>query len=169
MKTELLLHAHCCLSVRTPRRLRRRQLDQQRKGRKARNRSSDCRRSYPEGREFVLATGEFKAECERNSASARPRRTCGRASAHRRTGQGRQGHAAGPPQGRRNCRPFCQAARHPLAGRCRPPKANFDIAQAARAIAEGAILADFDSDTYRTDRKDRSIQSLSIVVPSGRR
>jgi leucyl aminopeptidase len=36
-----------------------------------------------------------------------------------------------------------------------------------RAIAEGAIVADFDSDTYRTDRKDRSIQSLSIVVPSG--
>ncbi|HEX3472931.1 MAG TPA: leucyl aminopeptidase [Silvibacterium sp.] len=36
-----------------------------------------------------------------------------------------------------------------------------------RAIAEGAIVADFDSDTYRTDRKDRSIQSLSVAVPSG--
>ena len=34
---------------------------------------------------------------------------------------------------------------------------------AIRAIAEGAILADFDSDTYRTDRQDRSIQS----IPSG--
>ena len=45
--------------------------------------------------------------------------------------------------------------------------ANFDIAQGVRAIAEGATLGDFDSDTYRTDRKDRSIQSLSIVVPSG--
>jgi leucyl aminopeptidase len=40
-----------------------------------------------------------------------------------------------------------------------------DTARSIRAIAEGAILADFDSDTYRTDRKDRSIESLSILVP----
>jgi leucyl aminopeptidase len=33
-----------------------------------------------------------------------------------------------------------------------------------RALAEGAILADFDPDTYRSDRKDRSIQSLQIAV-----
>lgn len=33
-----------------------------------------------------------------------------------------------------------------------------------RAIAEGAILADFDSDTYRSDRKDRSVQSLQVVL-----
>ena len=46
------------------------------------------------------------------------------------------------------------------------PEGNFDPAQAIRATAEGAILADFDSDTYRTDRKDRSIESLSIVVPA---
>jgi len=38
---------------------------------------------------------------------------------------------------------------------------------AIRAIAEGAILADFDSDSYRTDRKDRSIQSLAIIAPAG--
>ncbi|MGA8532010.1 MAG: leucyl aminopeptidase [Acidobacteriaceae bacterium] len=36
-----------------------------------------------------------------------------------------------------------------------------------RAVAEGAILADFDSDTYRSDRKDRSVQSAAIVVPAG--
>jgi leucyl aminopeptidase len=36
-----------------------------------------------------------------------------------------------------------------------------------RAIAEGAILADFDSDTYRSDRKDRSVQAAQIVVPAG--
>ncbi|HZD47231.1 MAG TPA: M17 family peptidase N-terminal domain-containing protein, partial [Silvibacterium sp.] len=41
------------------------------------------------------------------------------------------------------------------------PEGNFDPGQSTRAIAEGAILADFDSDTYRTDRKDRSIESLS--------
>ncbi|HEY0796031.1 MAG TPA: M17 family peptidase N-terminal domain-containing protein, partial [Acidisarcina sp.] len=32
-----------------------------------------------------------------------------------------------------------------------------------QAITEGALLADFDSDTYRSDRKDQSIQSLTIV------
>ena len=36
-----------------------------------------------------------------------------------------------------------------------------------RAIAEGAVLADFDSDTYRSDRKDRSVQSVQVVLPSG--
>ena len=46
------------------------------------------------------------------------------------------------------------------------PESNFDAAQSTRAIAEGAILADFDSDTYRTDRKDRGIESLSIIVPA---
>ena len=44
------------------------------------------------------------------------------------------------------------------------PEGNFDPGQSARAIAEGAILADFDSDTYRTDRKDRSIESVSLVA-----
>jgi leucyl aminopeptidase len=34
----------------------------------------------------------------------------------------------------------------------------------ARAMAEGAILADFDSDTYRSDRKDRSVQSVRLVA-----
>ncbi|MBV8115278.1 MAG: leucyl aminopeptidase [Silvibacterium sp.] len=46
------------------------------------------------------------------------------------------------------------------------PEGSLDTAQSIRAIAEGAILADFDSDTYRTDRKDRSIESLSIVAPA---
>ncbi|HKR26485.1 MAG TPA: leucyl aminopeptidase [Acidobacteriaceae bacterium] len=36
-----------------------------------------------------------------------------------------------------------------------------------RAIAEGAILADFDSDTYRSDRKDRSMQSVQLVLATG--
>jgi leucyl aminopeptidase len=36
-----------------------------------------------------------------------------------------------------------------------------------RAIAEGAVLADFDSDTYRSDRKDRSVQSVQIALAPG--
>ena len=43
--------------------------------------------------------------------------------------------------------------------------ANFDASQTVRAIVEGAIVGDFDSDTYRTDRKDTSIASLEILVP----
>lgn len=42
--------------------------------------------------------------------------------------------------------------------------ANFDPAQATRAIVEGAVVADFDSDTYRTDRKDLSIASVALVA-----
>jgi leucyl aminopeptidase len=34
-----------------------------------------------------------------------------------------------------------------------------------RAIAEGAILADFDPDTYRSDRKDQSVYAVQILAP----
>jgi leucyl aminopeptidase len=34
-----------------------------------------------------------------------------------------------------------------------------------RALAEGAIVADFDIDFYRADRKDLSIQSLTVLTP----
>jgi len=34
-----------------------------------------------------------------------------------------------------------------------------------RAITEGAILADFDPDTYRSDRKDQSVSAVQILVP----
>ena len=44
------------------------------------------------------------------------------------------------------------------------PPANFSVAPTLRAIAEGAIIADFDSDTYRTDRKDQSIASIAILI-----
>lgn len=40
----------------------------------------------------------------------------------------------------------------------------FEASQTIRVIAEGAIVADFDSDTYRTDRKDQSILSIAILV-----
>ncbi|MGD0367526.1 MAG: leucyl aminopeptidase [Acidobacteriaceae bacterium] len=33
-----------------------------------------------------------------------------------------------------------------------------------RALAEGAVIADYDSDTYRSDRKDRSVQSVQVVA-----
>jgi leucyl aminopeptidase len=41
----------------------------------------------------------------------------------------------------------------------------FDAAATARSVAEGAILADFDPDTYRSDRKDQSIDSLTVISP----
>ncbi len=34
----------------------------------------------------------------------------------------------------------------------------------SRALVEGAELADFDPDTYQSDRKDKSIQSLTVVA-----
>ena len=47
------------------------------------------------------------------------------------------------------------------------PASGFEAQIAARVIAEGAVIADFDSDTYRTDRKDRSVESVSILLPEG--
>ena len=37
----------------------------------------------------------------------------------------------------------------------------------ARAAVEGAFVGDFDPDTYRSDRKDQSIQSFTVAAPSG--
>ena len=34
-----------------------------------------------------------------------------------------------------------------------------------RALTEGSVLGDFDSDTYRSDRKDRSVQTVQVVAP----
>ena len=42
-----------------------------------------------------------------------------------------------------------------------------DTAAATRALVEGAYIGDFDPDTYRSDRKDQSIEQLTIVAGSG--
>jgi leucyl aminopeptidase len=42
-----------------------------------------------------------------------------------------------------------------------------DTLAATKAIVEGAYIGDFDSDTYRSDRKDQSIEQLSLVSGSG--
>ncbi|MGC2297462.1 MAG: leucyl aminopeptidase [Acidobacteriaceae bacterium] len=48
------------------------------------------------------------------------------------------------------------------------PKAdNLDPKLTVRALAEGAVIADYDSDTYRSDRKDRSVQSVQVVADPG--
>ena len=39
-----------------------------------------------------------------------------------------------------------------------PTATDFPAVNTARAAVEGAIIADFDSDTYRSDRKDRSLE-----------
>jgi leucyl aminopeptidase len=46
-----------------------------------------------------------------------------------------------------------------------PVAEGLDPKLTVRALAEGAVIADFDSDTYRSDRKDRSVQSIQVVVP----
>jgi leucyl aminopeptidase len=42
-----------------------------------------------------------------------------------------------------------------------------DTLAATKAVVEGAYIGDFDSDTYRSDRKDQSIEQLSVVSGSG--
>lgn len=46
-----------------------------------------------------------------------------------------------------------------------PESETIALPAAARAAAEGAFLADFDPDTYRTDRKDQSVQSFTAIAP----
>jgi leucyl aminopeptidase len=36
----------------------------------------------------------------------------------------------------------------------------------ARAAVEGALVGDFDPDTYRSDRKDQSVQSFTLAAPA---
>jgi leucyl aminopeptidase len=38
---------------------------------------------------------------------------------------------------------------------------------AMRAIIEGALVADYDPDTYRSDRKDLSMKEITVVAPAG--
>jgi leucyl aminopeptidase len=40
-------------------------------------------------------------------------------------------------------------------------------AASARAAVEGAFVGDFDPDTYRSDRKDQSVQSFTVSAPAG--
>ena len=47
-----------------------------------------------------------------------------------------------------------------------PEHDNLDLAAAARAAIEGAFIGDFDPDTYRSDRKDRSIETFTVVAPA---
>ena len=38
---------------------------------------------------------------------------------------------------------------------------------AVRSIVEGAYVADFDPDTYRSDRKDFSMKEITVIAPAG--
>ena len=46
-----------------------------------------------------------------------------------------------------------------------PEHPSLPILLTTRALAEGAIVADFDIDFYRSDRKDLSIESLTVLTP----
>lgn len=48
-----------------------------------------------------------------------------------------------------------------------PEAETLAMAACARASVEGAFVGDLDPDTYRSDRKDQSIQTFSLAAPSG--
>jgi leucyl aminopeptidase len=48
-----------------------------------------------------------------------------------------------------------------------PEADSLDSQLAVRALVEGALVGDFDPDTYRSDRKDRSVQSLQVIASAG--
>jgi leucyl aminopeptidase len=47
-----------------------------------------------------------------------------------------------------------------------PEVQNEPAARGVRAAVEGALVGDFDSDTYRSDRKDQSVQAFMLAVPA---
>ena len=47
-----------------------------------------------------------------------------------------------------------------------PLAEGLDLKLTLRAMGEGAVIGDFDSDTYRSDRKDRSVHSVEVVAPA---
>jgi len=48
-----------------------------------------------------------------------------------------------------------------------PETKDWSVASGTRAAVEGAFVGDFDPDTYRSDRKDQSVQSFTLVAPAG--
>jgi leucyl aminopeptidase len=48
-----------------------------------------------------------------------------------------------------------------------PQAEGLDAAATARAMGHGAAVADFDPDFYRSDRKDKNLQSLMLALPEG--
>ncbi len=125
-----------------------------------------CADEFPaQAAQTILDSGEFKAEsCEtlllHNPAGLRAKRLLlvGLGKAAKLTPhEARKGAGAAvrfaKPRGLREL-----ALAVPLAD-------GLDPQLTVRALAEGAVLADFDSDTYRSDRKDRSVHSFRIVAP----
>ncbi len=47
------------------------------------------------------------------------------------------------------------------------PELTAGAEEALRAIVEGAYIADFDPDTYRSERKDQSMNEITIAAPPG--
>jgi leucyl aminopeptidase len=48
-----------------------------------------------------------------------------------------------------------------------PDAKDWSAPSSARAAIEGAFVGDFDPDTYRSDRKDQSVQLFTLVAPAG--
>ncbi len=48
-----------------------------------------------------------------------------------------------------------------------PQVEGLETLAAARALGHGAAVADFDPDFYRSDRKDKSLQQLTLALPEG--
>jgi leucyl aminopeptidase len=46
-----------------------------------------------------------------------------------------------------------------------PESDRLDAARSAQSIAEGALVGDFDPDTYRSDRKDLSVRRFTLAAP----
>src|SRR5437588_6490028 len=47
------------------------------------------------------------------------------------------------------------------------PQMDIDTADAVRCMVEAALVADFDPDTYRSDRRDLRMRKIMVVLPCG--
>ena len=47
------------------------------------------------------------------------------------------------------------------------PELSSGVEDSMRAVVEGAFIANFDPDTYRSDRKDLQMKEITIIAPNG--
>ena len=116
----------------------------------------------------VLASGEYKAGANETLLLHAPAGLGGKAALDCGAREAGKGHCACGAQCGGNGGAIHEAARNSGAGIC-AAGTKYGVAAlqpglCARAAAEGAFVGDYDADTYRSDRKDLSVQSFTLAV-----
>jgi hypothetical protein len=113
----------------------------------------------------VLAAANTRPEPMRPCCCTR-QKAWRRSGSHRWPRQTGQSHRPRRAQRGRNRRPLRQAARPARLVFALPESSLLPPGPCVRARGRGRFLGDFDPDTYRSDRKDVSVQSFTLAAPA---